>query len=192
MTFQSCFLREEVWLEFKAVFINRWNDYSLLVFCSKMKVESFQGLGKYFPSSSFLSSCLFLPLAPSVMLERLTCFFIWGDSMKASYFHISVKRIGAHYKKWMNEWNVLTIMNPSLVSDQVPGNFKDSVIQPLFKNSKFDPSLLGSYRSIPKVFLKTVNNWSFSGRRCSATLSLGVSSNILIVLFLLYLLAFEW
>lgn len=166
MTFQSCFLREEVWLEFKAVFINRWNDYSLLVFCSKMKVESFQGLGKYFPSSSFLSSCLFL-----------TCFFIWGDSMKASSYSFHI----------LNAPCVLTVMNPSLVSDQVPGNFK-----PLFKNSKFDPSLLGSYRSISKVFLKTVNNWSFSGRRCSATLSLGVSSNILIVLFLLYLLDFEW
>lgn len=177
MTFQSCFLREEVWLEFKAVFINRWNDYSLLVFCSKMKVESFQGLGKYFPSSSFLSSCLFLPLAPSVMLERLTCFFIWGDSMKASSYSFRI----------LNAPCVLTVMNPSLVSDQVPGNFK-----PLFKNSKFDPSLLGSYRSISKVFLKTVNNWSFSGRRCSTTLSLGVSSNILIVLFLLYLLDFEW
>lgn len=89
---------------------------------------------------------------------------------------------------------VLTIMNPSLVSDQVPGNFKDSVIQPLFKNSRLDPSLRGSYRSISKLFLKTVNNLSFSGRRCAhstVSLCLGVSSNILIVLFLLYLLAFE-
>lgn len=163
-------------------FINRWNAYSLLVFCSKMKVESFQGLGKYFPSSS----SLFLPLTPSVMLERLTCFFIWADSMKASSYSFHI----------LNGPCVLTIMNPSLVSDQVLGNFKDSVIQPLFKNSKLDPSLRGSYRSISKLFLKTVNNWSFSGRRCSAhstsSLCLRVSSNILIALFLLYLLAFEW
>lgn len=88
----------------------------------------------------------------------------------------------------LNAPYVLTIMNPSLVSDQVPGNFKDSVIQPLFKNSK----LLGSYKSISKLFLKTVNNDPFqAGVVALIPLYHFVSSNILIVLFLLYLLAFE-